>query len=193
VTSRRSTDLALIAAFAALTAVCALLPALQVAGPVPLTLQTFGVLLTGAVLGPRRGFWAIVLYLAVGAAGLPVFAGGKAGLAVFAGPTVGYLLSFPVMALLAGALLAALPGRRISATVPALVAACLVAVAVNHAAGIAGMVWRADLTWAQAVDADLVFWPGDLLKAGAASVVATAVHRAFPGLVRRRPAAVAAS
>ena len=49
------TDIALIAGFAALIAVCAILPSINVAGPVPITLQTFGVLLTGAVLGARRG------------------------------------------------------------------------------------------------------------------------------------------
>ncbi len=56
------TDVALIAAFAALVAVCALLPAIKVAGPVPITLQTFAVLLSGAVLGMRRGF--LVTYVA---------------------------------------------------------------------------------------------------------------------------------
>lgn len=78
-----STDLALIAGFGALVAVCAVLPSINVAGPVPITLQTFGLLLAGAVLGARRGFLAVLLYLAVGAAGLPVFAGGTAGLGVF--------------------------------------------------------------------------------------------------------------
>src|SRR5687768_11898106 len=96
---RTSTDLALIAGFAALIAICALLPAIKVgAGIVPITLQTFGVLLAGAVLGARRGFLAVVLYLVVGAAGLPVFSGGAAGVAVFAGPTAGYLLGFPLAA-----------------------------------------------------------------------------------------------
>jgi biotin transport system substrate-specific component len=65
--------------------------------PVPLTGQTFGVLLSGAVLGWRRGLGSQVLYLAVGASGLPVFAGGG-GVAYLLGPTAGYLWSFPVAA-----------------------------------------------------------------------------------------------
>lgn len=73
-----ATDVALIAAFAALIAVCAILPAITIAGPVPFTLQTFAILLTGAVLGARNGFLAALLYLAIGAIGLPVFAGGSA-------------------------------------------------------------------------------------------------------------------
>ena len=72
-TRRRGTDIALIAAFAALIAVCALLPALSVGTPVPITLQTFAVLLSGAVLGMRRGFLAVLLYVVAGAAGLPIF------------------------------------------------------------------------------------------------------------------------
>jgi len=63
--------------------------------PVPITGQTFAVLLTGAVLGGRRAFLAQALYLAEGAGGLPVFAGGGHGFASFAGPTAGYLLAFP--------------------------------------------------------------------------------------------------
>lgn len=72
--------------------------------PVPLTGQTFAVLLTGAVLGARRGFAAQVLYLAQAAAGLPVLAGGVGGVVAFAGPTAGYLLAFPIAAAITGSL-----------------------------------------------------------------------------------------
>ncbi|MGZ4497133.1 MAG: biotin transporter BioY, partial [Nocardioides sp.] len=116
--ARRSTDVALVAGLAALVAVCALLPALNVAGPVPITRQTFGVLLAGALLGVRRGFLAVLLYLVVGAAGLPVFSGGAAGLATFSGPTVGYLVSFPLAAALCGLVVELLPRRSIQTSVP---------------------------------------------------------------------------
>ena len=72
--------------------------------PVPITGQTFAVLLSGAVLGARRAFLAQALYLAEGALGLPVFAGGAAGAAVLAGTTAGYLVAFPLAAALTGAL-----------------------------------------------------------------------------------------
>jgi biotin transport system substrate-specific component len=72
--------------------------------PVPITGQTFGVLLTGIALGSREGALAVLLYLAEGAVGLPVFAGGVGGLAKFLGPTGGYLASFPVAAALTGVL-----------------------------------------------------------------------------------------
>jgi biotin transport system substrate-specific component len=70
--------------------------------PIPLTGQTFAVLLSGAVLGSRRGFMSQALYLAEGAAGLPVFAGGAGSALYLMGPTGGYLWSFPVAAALLG-------------------------------------------------------------------------------------------
>ena len=74
--------------------------------PVPVTGQTFAVLLAGAVLGPRRAFAAMALYLAEGASGLPFFAGGAAGAAWLLGPSGGYLLSFPFAAFATGVLAA---------------------------------------------------------------------------------------
>jgi biotin transport system substrate-specific component len=185
---RSSTDLALIAGFAALIAACALLPAIQVgAGLVPITLQTFAVLLAGAVLGARRGFFAVLLYVAAGAAGLPVFSGGAAGLAVLAGPTGGYLIGFPLAAGCCGFLVERLPRRSAATSVPLIFLAGVVSSALFiHTLGMAGLVLRADLTWAEAFDVDKVFWIGDAIKNLAMAVVATAVHRAFPDLLPQR-------
>lgn len=70
--------------------------------PVPYTLQTLIVLLAGAFLGARNGALSMMVYLAAGAIGLPVFSGFGAGLARLLGPTGGYLLAFPVAAALVG-------------------------------------------------------------------------------------------
>lgn len=71
--------------------------------PVPLTVQNLGVLLVGLALGSRRGFAALALYLAEGAAGLPVFSPhGLGGIAQVLGPTGGYLIAYPFVAALAG-------------------------------------------------------------------------------------------
>lgn len=72
--------------------------------PVPITGQTFAVLLSGVVLGARRAFLAQMLYLLEGACGLPFFAGGAGGALVLAGPTGGYLVAFPFAALVTGVL-----------------------------------------------------------------------------------------
>jgi biotin transport system substrate-specific component len=71
--------------------------------PVPLTLQNFGVLLVGLMLGPRRAFAALVLYLAEGSMGMPVFNPmGPGGIAQLLGPTGGFLLAYPFVAGIAG-------------------------------------------------------------------------------------------
>jgi biotin transport system substrate-specific component len=71
--------------------------------PVPLTVQNLGVLLVGLLLGSRRGFAALVLYLAEGAVGLPVFnPTGPGGIAQLVGPTGGFLMAYPFVAFLAG-------------------------------------------------------------------------------------------
>lgn len=70
--------------------------------PVPLTGQTFAVLLTGALLGSRLGALALLAYLAEGAAGLPFFQGGTGGPAPLFGPTAGYLFAFPAAAFVTG-------------------------------------------------------------------------------------------
>jgi biotin transport system substrate-specific component len=70
--------------------------------PVPITGQTFGVLLIGAALGSKRGPASILLYIAEAAAGLPFFAGGASGLRVLTGATAGYLVGFVVAAIAVG-------------------------------------------------------------------------------------------
>nr|WP_281380674.1 biotin transporter BioY [Brevundimonas basaltis] len=72
--------------------------------PVPMTLQTFAVLLAGAMLGGWWGAAAVMLYLTMAAAGLPVLAEGGSGFDRFTGPTAGYLAAFPLAALVAGEL-----------------------------------------------------------------------------------------
>ena len=71
--------------------------------PVPLTLQNFGVLLVGLLLGSRRGFAALALYLVEGASGMPVFSpAGPGGIAQIIGPTGGFLMAYPLVAFTAG-------------------------------------------------------------------------------------------
>ncbi len=71
-------------------------------GQVPVTLQVLFLLLSGFLLGVKRGFLSQLVYLFAGAVGLPVFANFRGGLGVFYGPTGGYLLAFPIAAALAG-------------------------------------------------------------------------------------------
>ena len=86
-------SVSLVFAFSLLTALAAqvVIPV----GPVPITGQTFAVLLTGALLGSRLGAMAMIVYLIEGASGLPFFYGGHGGLVHLLGPTGGYLVAFP--------------------------------------------------------------------------------------------------
>ena len=186
VRSSRAADLALVTTFAAFIAACAVLPAIPVGLAVPLTLQTFAVMLAGLVLGPRRGAAAVALYLVVGLAGLPVFAGGAAGPAVLAGASAGYLLAFVPAAALAGWLGRRAYRVRTARKVPALAGAATAAtLLVVTPIGVAVMGWRLALGPLEAITAGAVFLPGDLIKNVLAALVAVAVVRAFPDLVRR--------
>lgn len=183
-----TTDLALIAAFAALISACAFIGAVPVGGAgVPITLQTFGVMLAGCVLGPVRGFLAVALYLGLGAIGLPVFAERSSGTGVFTGVTAGYLYAFPIAAALAGALVkyVAGPARKTRAL---WVFGCSIAgsVLVIHPLGVLGMALHQDVSLATAAGWDAPFWLGDVLKTALVALVAAEVHRAFPQLLHRR-------
>jgi biotin transport system substrate-specific component len=186
--STSAADLALIAVFAALIAAFSLTPAIPVGVGVPVTLQTLAVVLTGLVLGPWRGLLATLLYLVVGFAGLPVFAGGAAGLSVLSKPSVGYLLAFPLGALVAGALAKLFVNRTGAKQYLGFFLAGMAASLVIHAAGIAGMMVILHVSLPVAFGYDLVYWPGDVAKMFAAAAVAVAVHKAFPALLAsRRP------
>lgn len=97
-------DVSLVAGGALLTALSAQVLIPLPFTPVPITLQTFAVLLLGAGLGSKRGLFSQMLYLLVGAVGLPVYAGQTAGLATLFGPTMGYFFGFMVAAYLTGRL-----------------------------------------------------------------------------------------
>jgi len=133
--------------------------------PVPVTGQTFGVLLLGATLGARRSAAALILYLAQGIAGLPVFApGGLPGPARLLGPTGGYLLAFPLAAFVLGALMER-PGASGPKRWLYWLGAVLLAEAVMFAAGVAWLKYWTLVSWADAAGAGLLpFIPGELMK-----------------------------
>ncbi len=133
--------------------------------PVPVTGQTFAVLLTGAALGARRGFLAQVLYLAQGASGLPVFAGGGAGVALLFGPTGGYLVAFPLAAAVTGFLAERAWDRRFVT----MLGVMLLGSTVIFALGAAGL--TRFLPSSQVLAAGVLpFVPGDLVKSALAAL-----------------------
>ena len=166
-------DAVLVAGASLVTALAAQVAVPLPFSPVPITGQTWAVLLSGAVLGARRAFLAQALYLAEGALGLPVFAGGVGGLTVFLGPTAGYLAAFPFAAAVTGVL----AQRGWDRGFLSMIAAMLLGSGVIFAAGLANL--ARFLPAGQLVPAGLVpFLPGDLIKSSLAAL-------AFPALWRR--------
>ncbi len=134
--------------------------------PVPITGQTFAVLLVGALLGSVRGGMVVLLYLAEGLSGLPVFAGGGAGPVILMGPTGGYLLGFIPAVLIVGFLAERGWDRRFLTTLAAMTAGTV-------AIFVCGLTWLAIL---QLPDSLLTigFWPfvpGAILKIVAAALL----------------------
>ena len=150
-------DLCLVLGFGLITALCARI-AFWI-GPVPITGQTFAVLLAGILLGSRLGALSQVSYLALGAIGLPVFAGGFSGVAYMLGPTGGYLMGFVLAAFVVGLLAERGWDRHFFTAALAM----LVGSVVIYASGIA---WLSHfLTGKAALEAGLYpFLPGDAIK-----------------------------
>jgi biotin transport system substrate-specific component len=132
-------SVALVFAFSLLVALAAQVAVPLPWTPVPVTGQTFAVLLAGALLGSRLGALALVAYLAEGAVGLPFFSGGGGGAQFLVGPTAGYLLAFPVAAFVTGHLAERGWDRRILTTAAAMALGSLVILA-------GGWSWLAVLT-----------------------------------------------
>jgi biotin transport system substrate-specific component len=171
-------DLARIAAFAALTAVLGLPGSFNLFGnAVPITLQSMGPLLAGAILGARRGALSQLLLLALVAAGLPLLAGGRGGLGVFAGPSVGYLAGFVVSAFVVG-LIVERSGRRPG--VHWVLIACVTGSAVTLAIGIPVQAAIQGTSLGATFVQALTFIPGDAAKAVFAALVASGAQRAYP-------------
>lgn len=172
-------DYAHIALFCAITAALGLLPAFPIPfSPVPITAQTLGVMLTGAVLGARRGTMAMLLFMAMVAIGLPLLAGGRGGLSVFVGPTVGFFLAFPLAAGLIG-WFTDRSWHRLT-FLRALVINLLGGIVAVYLVGIPFIALIAKISLVQAAIGVIAFIPGDVLKAAAAAAVTMAVKRGYP-------------
>jgi biotin transport system substrate-specific component len=146
--------------------------------PVPLTLQNFAVILVGMALGPIAGFSAMVLYLAEGALGLPVFTptGGPAGVAHLLGPNGGFLFSYPLAAATAGWVIRAM--QPITTRFRSAVAAATVATLPIFLLGAGWFAYYAhhsiSATWSLAV---APFIPGEIVKITAAAGIFSSLQR----------------
>jgi biotin transport system substrate-specific component len=141
--------------------------------PVPMTLQPLAVLAVGGLLGGAAGLGALVLYIACGIAGLPVFAAGGSGVARLLGPTGGYLLAFPVAACMTGMLTTSVlrPDRLVPAGVLRVLLACAAAMVIIHVGGVAQLAVLGGDTSLAFRMGFVPFLTGDLIKVGLAAML----------------------
>lgn len=170
-------DLARIAVFAAVIAALGFLGAIPVPNLVPITAQTLGVMLAGAVLGPWRGSAAVAVVIALALAGIPLLSGGRGGLGVLAGPTAGYLLGWLPGVIVTG-LIARIGGRPRWWTVA--LGSVVGGVLVVYLLGIPVQSLVTGLPLPETLVTSLAFLPGDLIKAAVATALTMTLWRAYP-------------
>ena len=170
----RSVTAVLVVGFALLTALMAQIEIPLWFTPVPITGQTFAVLLAGAALGWRAGATSQALYVGLGAVGLPFYSGGDGGWEVVTGATGGYLAGFIVAAAAIGYLAERKQDRTIATAIPALLAGT----AVIYLFGVAWLANSLSIGAVEAMELGLVpFVIGDLIKIALAGVALPAAWR----------------
>lgn len=177
-------DAVAVVGFALLTAAAAQISIPLGFTPVPLTGQTFAVLLSGGALGANRGALSQLLYVAMGAVGLPFYADGGSGLTVdgAAIPTIGYLFGFVVAAWVVGAMAERRQDRNIATSIPAFLAGTVII----YTIGASVLAWRLNIPFAADLDQPSAlkfgiapFLIGDVIKAVAAGLLMPATWAAL--------------
>ncbi|EHJ52112.1 biotin transporter BioY [Streptococcus macacae] len=140
--------------------------------PVPIILQNMGIMLAGALLGAKRGFLAVLIFLFLAALGLPVLSGGHGNIAVFMGPSAGYLFAYPFAAGLIGFVTEKTGNRRF---VVDYLLIWLIGVLFIDSLGALGLSIQSHMPLDKAFWANLVFIPGDSLKV----LMVTLLYRRF--------------
>lgn len=178
-------DIARIAVFAAIIAVLGVVGAIPVPGLVPITAQTLGVILAGAVLGPKRGAAAVAVVLFLVFVGMPLLSGGRGGAGVFAGATAGYLLAWVPGAYVVG--LIAHSGRRGISWWRVVAGGIVGGMLVVYFFGIPVQSAVTGLALRETILTSLVFIPGDLIKIAVATILTVALWKAYPPVFGQRP------
>jgi biotin transport system substrate-specific component len=178
-----ATDLARVAVFAAVIAVLGLPGGLTILGSVPITAQTLGVMLAGAVLGPWLGALSVTVLLALVAVGVPLLAGGRGGIGVFIGPSAGYLIGWIAAAIVIGLIVHA--GGRKPVLWRTALGIVVGGIMVVYAVGIPVQSFVMRLPLGETALTSLVFVPGDLIKAVLATAIVTTLVKAYPRAFRR--------
>jgi biotin transport system substrate-specific component len=173
-------DIVLVALFAALMAALGVIPQITLPLGVPITAQSMGVMLAGALLGAKRGGLAIALFLGLVALGLPLLAGGRGGAGVFFGASGGFLIGFVVGAFVIGLLFDR--HKTQPAFLLSLIYILVGGIGVVYLFGVPWLAQIAELSLGQALVGSAAFLPGDCVKAVLTALIAREVRKAIPSL-----------
>ncbi|MBN2177175.1 MAG: biotin transporter BioY [Demequinaceae bacterium] len=179
--------LALVSIGAALIAASTLWGGYPLGSGVPITLQTLSVLIVGAVLGAYRGSAAVMVYLALGTAGLPIWSGHVGGAQIWTTPRAGFLISFVLAAFVTGWMSERLASSRRASFAGFLGATSVGALGIITVVGWAYVGFRAAMSFDDTLTTLTPFLPGDIIKAFVAAAVASAVHAAYPEILAPPP------
>lgn len=149
--------------------------------PVPIVLQNMFIMITVLVLGPWWGLASVLIYLTLGAGGMPVFAGGTGGFMKFVGPTGGYLFGYIPAAVAIG-----LIARKGKGTLQANILACAAGLAIVYLFGVVQLKFVLNSSWGKAISAGfLPFIIGDLIKIALAVVLTPRLIKGLEHLAER--------
>ncbi len=167
-----------IAIFVGLIAALGLLPAVYIFPGVPVTAQTLGVMLAGAVLGSYRGTLAVFIFEVLVLAGLPLLAGGRGGAAAFVGPTAGYLIGWLIGSWVIGLVIAALP--KVPLVISSVLAFILGGIVAIYIPGILWFAYVNKFPVLAVAQGNLPFLVGDAAKIVISVIVVVALKAAYP-------------
>jgi biotin transport system substrate-specific component len=176
VRSMKLRDMMLVSMFTAVVAVLGFLPAIPIPfSPVPITAQTLGVMLSGAVLGAKRGGLSLVIFLLLIVIGAPVLPGGRTGISVFMGPSGGFLLSWPIAAFAIGWFVE-ITKRQVNFG-KLMLYTFIGGIVIVYLIGGAYLAVVTNIPLQKSYISSLIFIPGDLVKCVLASLIASQLHR----------------
>lgn len=151
-------------------------PILLTFTPVPITLQTAGLLLAGGLLKPKQALISLCLFLLVVAAGAPLLSGGRGGIGVFFGPSGGFLLAYPVAAFMISLWVNRL-NKVTALRLFVIYAVC--SIVILYMCGIPFQAMMMHMKVSQAAFLSLIYLPGDLIKAGMCAVFTVKIIQAL--------------
>ncbi|WP_216830148.1 biotin transporter BioY [Alkalihalobacterium elongatum] len=172
--------------FVAVIAALGILPPLVLPiSPVPITAQSLGVMLAGAILGARYGGLSLIIFVLLVAFGAPLLSGGRGGISVFLGPSGGYILSWPIAAFVIGYLVEKYWHKMNLARF--ILFNVFGGIIVIYAGGVTYLSFNTGIPWGTAAYQALIYIPGDIAKAILAAVIAMQIKKAYPLIKKANP------